>query len=184
MTASTIAPPMTVEEFLLLPEGADDGRFELIDGEIFAEPMGGFVHDIVKNNLKDLFEVAGVQSHGYRCLVEQSYEVSPDDLLIPDVSVMRRDRLTRPSGGNSPAAGTPEVVFEVSITDQNWVQQKKISAYLDNGAQAVCYVFPELRTVVVYTTDRWRRLREQDTLEFPALLPGLTIPVSAIFDNI
>ena len=182
MTATT-APPLTVAEFLLLSERDDDGRYELIDGEIFAEPMGGFVHDIVKNNLKDLFEAAGVQAHGYRCLVEQSYEVSPGDLLTPDVSVMRRSRLTRPVG-NSPAVGTPEITFEVAISDKPWVLQRKVSAYLHNGAHAVCCVYPQLRSVVVYTTDRWRELGEHAALEFPALLPGLTIQVSAIFDNI
>jgi Uma2 family endonuclease len=76
-----------------------------------------------------------------------------------------------------------EIPIEVVISDQPWVLQRKISAYLKNGAYAACCAYPNLKRVTVYTAHEWRELSEQDHLEFPTLLPGLSIPVSAIFDG-
>ena len=75
-------------------------------------------------------------------------------------------------------------MIEVAISDQPWVLRRKISAYLANGAHAVCCAYPNLRNIVVYTAREWRELTGHDKLEFPALLPGVGIPVSAIFEGV
>lgn len=62
--------------------------------------------------------------------------------------------------------------------------QRKISAYLANGAHAVCCAYPDLRNIVVYTAHEWRELSGEDKLEFPALLPGVSIPVASIFEGV
>jgi hypothetical protein len=43
---------------------------------------------------------------------------------------------------------------------------------------------PDLKTITVCTAHEWRELTEQDHLEFPALFPGVSIRVSAIFEGI
>ena len=75
-------------------------------------------------------------------------------------------------------------MIEVAISDQPWVLRRKISAYLANGAHAVCCAYPNLRNIVVYTAREWRELTGDDKLEFPSLLPGVGIPVSAIFEGV
>jgi Uma2 family endonuclease len=182
MAANPIAPPMTVDEFLRI-HGDDDDRYELIEGEVCERTMDGHSHYMVKNNLKELFDQAGVASYGFRCLIEASFRLTNSSAVVPDVAIVRMERLEHRTG-NSPASGSPEIPIEVAISDQSWVLQRKISAYLANGAHAVCCAYPNLRNIVVYTAHQWRELTGDDKLEFPDLLPGVGIQVSAIFEGV
>jgi Uma2 family endonuclease len=181
MAANSIAQRMTVDEFLRI-HGDDDDRYELIEGEACERTMDGHSHFMVKNNLKDLFDQAGVASHGFRCLIEASFRLV-NSAVVPDVAIIRMERLEHRTG-NSPANGSPEIPIEVAISDQSWLLQRKISAYLANGAHAVCCAYPNLKTIVVYTAHEWRELSGEDKLEFPDLLPGVGILVSAIFEGV
>jgi Uma2 family endonuclease len=182
MAANPIASPMTVDEFLRI-HGDDDDRYELIEGEACERTMDGHSHFMVKNNLKELFDQAGVASYGFRCLMEASFRLTNSSAVVPDVAIIRVERLEHRTG-NSPASGSPEIPIEVAISDQSSVLQRKISTYLANGAHAVCCAYPNLRNIVVYTAHEWRELSGEDKLEFPALLPGIGIPVSAIFEGV
>jgi Uma2 family endonuclease len=183
MAAFPIATPATADEFLRVHSDDDDNRYELIEGEVCERDMNGYSHDRVKNNLNRLFDRAGVAGHGYECWIEHSFRMANSGVMTPDVAIIRRERLENRTG-NSPTTGAPEIPIEVAISDQPWVLQGKISAYLANGAHAVCCAYPNLRNIVVYTAHEWRELKEEDKLEFPALLPGVSTPVSEIFRGI
>ncbi len=183
MAAHPIAPPMTADEFIRLYGEEDENRHELIDGEVYERPLNGYTHDRVKNNLKKLFDRAGVDGHGFECWVEHGFRVSEKAAMIPDVAIFRAVR-PEYAKRNSPSPQAPEIAFEVALSDSSIVLQRKISAYLRNGAEAVCYIFPDLRKVVVYTAHEWSELSEGDQLEFPTLLRGIAIPVSAIFEDL
>lgn len=173
---------MTVDEFLRI-HGRDDDRYELIEGEACKRDLNGYAHDRVKNSLKELFDQAGVGSYGFRCLIEASFRLTNSSAVAPDVAIVRRERLEHRTG-NAPVSGAPEIPIEVAINDQPWVLQRKISTYLANGAHAVCCVYPNLRNIVVYTAHEWRELTGEDKLEFPDLLPGVGIPVAAVFEGV
>ena len=174
---------MTAEEFIRVYGQDDDDRHELIDGDVYERTLNGSTHDYVKNNLKELFDQACVADHGFKCWIEHSFRITNTSVMTPDVAIFRAERLAGRKG-NSPTAGAPEIAFEVTITDSISVFQRKVSAYLRNGALAVCCVYPSLRVAVVYTAHEWRELTEADRLEFPVLLPGVSIPVSALFEGI
>lgn len=182
MAAHPIGPPMTAGEFMRLYGEEDENRHELIDGVVYERPLNGFMHDMVKNNLKELFDRAGVGGHGFKCWIEHSFRVSQEAIPIPDLAIFRVQRPPYEKR-NSPTAGAPEIAMEVATNDSSIVLQRKISAYLRNGAVAVCCVYPDLRTITIYTAHEWRELRDGDNLEFPALLPGISIPVSAVFED-
>lgn len=171
---------MTADEFLLVYGGDDDDRHELIEGEVCERTVTGYSHARVKNNLKELFDQAGVASHGYRCWIEHSFRLANSSVVTPDVAIIRMERLDHRTG-NSATIGAPEIPIEVAISDQPWALQGKISAYIANGAHEVCCAYPNLRKIVVYTAHEWRELSGEDKLEFPALLPGVSIGVSDIF---
>jgi len=103
--------------------------------------------------------------------------------MTPDVAIIRMERLENRTG-DSVTNGAPEIPIEVAISDQPWLLQRKISSYLANGAHAVCCAYPNLRNIVIYTAHEWRELTAEDKLEFPDLLPGLSIRVSAIFEGV
>lgn len=173
---------MTADEFIRL-HGDEDDPYELIDGEAYERPVNGYTHDRVKNSLKKLFDRAGVDGLGFDCWIEHSFQLGNSSVVTPDVAIIRAERLAGRSG-NSATAGSPEIVFEAAISDRPPVLQRKVSAYLRDGAHAVCCVYPDLKRVVVYTMHEWRELSEPQTLEFPDLLPGIGVSVSAIFDRV
>jgi Uma2 family endonuclease len=183
MAAFPITSPMTADEFIRAHGEDEDDRYELIEGEASERTLNGYSHDRVKNNLQKLFDRSGVDRLGFECWIEHSFRLANSSVMIPDVAIIRMERLENRSG-NSATTGAPEIPIEIAISDQPWVLQRKISAYLANGAQAVCCAYPNLRTVVVYTAHEWRELSGEDKLEFPALLPGVSLVVSDIFKGV
>lgn len=137
---------MTADEFIRV-YGDDDGDLhELIEGEVYERTVNGYSHYMVKNNLKELFDQAGVARHGFRCFIEPSFKMADSSVVTPDAALIRMGRLTN-----------------------------------QNGTQAVCCAYPNLRNIVVYTAHEWRELSGEEKLEFPALLPDVSILVSEIF---
>src|SRR5580658_5675074 len=175
MAAQPIPSLMTADEFIRVHGRDDDDRYELIEGEVCERTLNGHSHYTVKNNLKELFDQAGVASHGFRCLIEPSFRMADSSIVTPDVAIVRREPLEN-RNGNSVTSGAPAIPIEVAINDQPWALQRKITAYLGNGAHVVCCAYPNLKTIVVYTAHEWRELSGEDKLEFPDLLPGVGIP--------
>lgn len=68
MAAQPIPSPITADEFIRVYGNDDDDRHELIDGTVCERTLTGYSHDRVKNNLKELFDQAGVGRHGYKVL--------------------------------------------------------------------------------------------------------------------
>jgi Uma2 family endonuclease len=182
MAANPIATPMTADEFLRMTGENDAERFELIEGEICERDANGYAHDLLKNNLKELFD-REMRDRLFKCWLEHSFRLGDSSVVTPDAAIILSDRLVNRTG-NSPTDGAPEIPFEVAISDRPTVLQRKVSAYLRNGAHAVCCVYPELRSIVVYTAHEWRELSAEDMLEFPALLPGIAIPIAAVFQGV
>jgi Uma2 family endonuclease len=183
MAAQPIPSPMTADEFIRVYGNDDDDRHELIDGTVCERTVTGYSHDRVKNNLQKLFDQSGVDRLGFECWIEHSFQMANFSVMTPDVAIIRRERLENRTG-DSATTGAPEIPIEVAINDQPWVLQRKISAYLANGAHAVCCAYPNLKNIVVYTAHEWRELSGEDKLEFPDLLPGVGILVSAIFEGV
>jgi Uma2 family endonuclease len=57
----------------------------------------------------------------------------------------------------------------------------KTEAYLANGSRSVWIVFPEVRSVMVYTRDAVREFKGSQSIE-DSLLPGFSSPVAAFFE--
>jgi Uma2 family endonuclease len=91
--------PATEVDLLALPE---EGRgFELIDGEL-VEKQGGFRHGRAHFNLAGLLSPYGRRTGGsdrrggWWFLLEQLVELSPGQILRPDVAGWLRERLSEP----------------------------------------------------------------------------------------
>lgn len=59
----------------------------------------------------------------------------------------------------------------------------KVDSLLSNGAAVVWAVFPMLESLFVFDGSSIRRLRHQDTLEAPSLLPGFKLPIARLFPD-
>jgi Uma2 family endonuclease len=56
-----------------------------------------------------------------------------------------------------------------------------VDAYLEGGSKSVWVVFPEARSVQVYTRESLRELKADQSIEDP-LLPGFSSPVAGFFE--
>ena len=168
---------LTSEQYLALPDEFDKNgnhvKDELIGGEVVRLPIPPKLHDLVRANIaKSMlwFDVV---------LVSTGFEVSKYDTLIPDVSVVRRERL---SIDDRIFRGAPVLAIEVVSPDETARHLKsKVDAYLANGSQSVWVVYPDACSVMVHTSDSVRELKADQKIEDP-LLPGFSTPVSAFFE--
>jgi Uma2 family endonuclease len=105
----------------------------------------------------------------------------------PDVSFVRWDELP---GRHLPSAAVPalypDLAAEVMRKDHTRAEMaRKRKEYFLAGTRLVWQVNPRNRTVDVYTApDRFTTLAEADTLDGGDVLPGLTLPVRALFVNL
>lgn len=176
---------LTSEQYLSLPEEFDQNgnriKDELIGGEVVKMPPASNLHDRIKNRIKFLIDRYIDQNSlsTLESLVEMGTVVSKYDTFVPDVSVVRCERF---SGVDRVFRGAPDLAIEVvSPSDTVTRLKAKVDAYVEGGSNTVWVVFPESRSVMVYSDDSVRELKGDQMIHDP-LLPGFYTPVSAFFD--
>src|SRR5205814_9362527 len=114
---------------------------------------------------------------GYQCFGSTFNKVRK-----PDVSFVTLEKLPerRFSGGYAKFA--PDLAIEVISTHDTMEEvELKIEEYLKAGTRSVWVVHPRARVIDVYRHDGTvLRLRENDTLTEPELLPGFACPVNEL----
>lgn len=60
-------------------------------------------------------------------------------------------------------------------------RKMKTEAHFANGSHCVWIVFPDARSVMIYTSDSVREIKGEQVIEDP-VLPGFSCPVSAFFE--
>jgi Uma2 family endonuclease len=177
---------VTSEQYASLPDEFDHNgnriKDELIGGEIVKMSHGTQLHDLVKMNIAAalLLYLQASKRPDLKALVEIAYVVTPHDTFVPDVSVLPRTRLTPQK--DKYILGAPELAIEVvSPTDTVLRLKAKVDTYLANGSHSVWVVFPDSRSVMVYTSTSVRELKADQAIEEP-LLPGFSVPVSDFFE--
>jgi len=183
MAATTL---LTSDQFLAMPEELDQNgnalHRELINGEVVSMPHAAQRHDIIRSNIfeKLIVYLRGNQSLGLKAFPDSQFIVSRSDIFIPDLSVLAISRLN-PSEQKY-VSGAPELAIEVVSPSDSAAHLKiKTEAYLANGSRSVWIVFPEVRSVMVYTHDAVREFKGSQSVDDP-LLPGFSTPVSAFFE--
>jgi Uma2 family endonuclease len=182
MAATTL---LTSDQFLAMPEEFDQHgnrtKDELIGGEVVKMPPASLVHDLIKNRINELLieYLRANPQLGLKTLVEIGAQVSDADAFIPDVSVVKRSRL---SGATRVFQGSPDLAIEVvSPSDTAKNLERKVDAYLQGGAKSVWIIFPEARSVMVHTGESVSKLKADQSITDP-LLPGFSSPVGAFFE--
>ena len=174
---------MTSAEFLAQPIECDHCgnriRDELIGGEVVLITPS-MPHDLIKNHINHaLIHYLDLNPNlSLTSLVGLGVEVSEYDTFIPDVVVVRDQRLDAEA---RIFQGSPELAIEVvSPTDTEVHLRRKINAYLRAGSTAVWAVYPQSKSVMVYSGDTSHELKGDEKIEV-TLLPGFSSPVSAFF---
>ncbi|OFW20666.1 MAG: hypothetical protein A3G21_22170 [Acidobacteria bacterium RIFCSPLOWO2_12_FULL_66_21] len=177
---------MTYDDLLALP---DDGlRHELIDGEHFVSPSPGSAHQLIVGNL--YLQIATfLREHpmGVVMLAPFDIVISRYDVVEPDLIYFSSERF-KTTVGEKNAQGPPDLAIEVlSPSTRRRDEILKRRLYERSGVAEYWVVDPEIETIKVYVVqDGKYRLASELSREYEAmlstpLLPGLTVPLAAVF---
>ena len=174
MTA--IASSLTLQEFLTLPNLEESPAWELIGGRVTQKPMPTSHHSILQKRLVGAIDQADSDYEAFpelRCVLQQQS-------VVPDVTVIRRDRLPVQ---NAPVQGAPDWMIEILSIDQSTTKLiAKLQSCLIEGTQLGWLIDPEEQIILVF----WQDLH-LELLRGTAVLPvlpeiPLTLTAQQVFD--
>ncbi len=172
----------------LLRFGGDDIRRELVNGRIIEMPPHGGMHGQLAGRIFRRLAEHVERAGGGEVLVGDVGFVltvpgDPERVRAPDVVFVSKTRLPEGRLPQDSPMGPPDLAVEVlSPSDDPVDVQQKVRDYLDAGARLVWLVAPQARTATVYRSDGSARLlRDEDALDGEDVLPGLVIPLVAVF---
>jgi Uma2 family endonuclease len=166
--------------------GADGERMEFFDGEMREKdgvsgrhgeievqltiPLGSFV---LENRLGRI----------YPSDTQFRISVAPEIIHIPDLAVVRADRLPSEAERWHIMPIAPDLAVEVvSPNDRYEEVLEKIERYHQAGVPLVWLVQPRRRAVEVHPLGQPSfLLREGDTLEGGDIIPGFRLPIANLF---
>jgi Uma2 family endonuclease len=175
---------MTAEEFAALP--LDGLRAELIQGEMVTMPAAFTDHGETASRL-NIIVGHYVLAHrlGKTFAAETGFLIArnPDTVRAPDFAFIQASRVTPQASTASWGQVIPDLVAEVvSSSDRAGEIDQKVRMWLEAGVRLVWVLYPQAHTIFAYTPDApVRLLRDGDTLDGGAVLPGFTTNVADIF---
>lgn len=171
---------VTVQEFLDRPE-SEGCIEELIGGEVISMPRAGYPHEMTKSNLARLLSGWCSQNPSARMFFEAAYQLNDRDCLIPDLSL---DTHRLASGSTGVFQGPPELAIEVVSSESAARLEEKIRLYLTHGGKSVWAVYPGERMVRIHPAAHELKTFFDDQLTDSIVLPGFSVPISAIFEGV
>ncbi len=183
--------PMTLEEFLALPEEVDTKRM-LIRGRLWERPLmtkRNRIHSRLTARISYLLEawlqkqpqprgeIAGGEAGA---IIRRVPEVTTVGI---DVAYFGPDITTSSATGTSLYDGAPVLAVEI-LSPHNTSEEmlSKVEEYLECGSKLVWVVEPKYRTVTVYRVDADPVMfNVRQTIDGEASLPGLSLPVAEMF---
>lgn len=174
---------VTAEQFMQITE---DGRFDLIDGEVhFVSPTQSW-HGIVSGRLALVFGMFAMEHGGESPTAEPGFQVAynPDSVLCPDACYVSPAKMAGlPPGSTGWFPFAPDIAVEVlSPSESRRTTARKVELYLAAGSAQVWVVDVKKETLSVHTRDATpRTYRRDDTLDGGDALPGFSLPIARIF---
>jgi Uma2 family endonuclease len=179
-----------LERLITAEEFADADGFELaelIDGRIVEVPPPDFHHARVELRLA-VFLDSFVRENGLGAVGSGEVSIvtrrNPDRVRGADIVVLLGTQCDEvPESG--PLPFVPAVVVEVVSPSDRWADvMEKVAEYLDGGARMVWVVDRRRRVVHINRPDAVeRQVPVGESLSGEDVLPGLSIPVAALFED-
>jgi Uma2 family endonuclease len=177
------ATRLTYDDLEAIPQERPGDRHELIDGELVVTPSPIPKHQIVSGNIE-----YALQSHvrendlGQMLHAPTDVRLTPDNVLIPDIMFISRDRLhvIGPKTIDAP----PDLVVEILSpgTCRRDLATKR-TLYARFGVQEYWIVDPETRsvTVLALTAHRYEEIpADADGTIRSGVLPDLSLAPEAV----
>lgn len=138
----------TVDDYYKLP---DDGRYELIDGKLYAMSAPSVLHQAILTELIFEFRKYIDQKRGNCKVYGAPCDVRLDQdhrtMVQPDLMICcRRDQITRKR-----IEGAPDLVIEIVSDSNSYIDySKKLQKYCDAGVREYWIISPKKKRVLVY----------------------------------
>lgn len=151
-----VIPRVTLDAFLEQADIDGSPAWELLDGVPLQKPMPTIFHSVLQKRLTALIDN-----------LEGAYEAFPelrcvlsDCSVVPDVVVVRRDRLPKENG---PFRGAPDWAIEVLSPDQSMTRLiEKLQICLQEGMRLGWIVDPMEQVVMVLLPEGRMTLQRGD----------------------
>lgn len=150
--ARTLAPPITLHEFLNSPH--TQARCELVDGAIAAKMSPKRFHSKTQRALLYLLDAWGDElgEVGVEWAIVLERNGQPW-VPVPDLLFVFRDRLPE-NLGDEACPVPPDLAIEIVSPNQNFGDVvDKATSYLKAGVACVWIVDPQAKTIVVFNPD-------------------------------
>jgi Uma2 family endonuclease len=183
MPVNTKFPPLTVENYKLLPETGP--RYQLIQGDLYMAPAPNRFHQEISRNLQ--FELHSyLRRNPVGKLFNAPFDVYLDQINVfqPDIIIVLNERLRILTEDG--AEGAPEFTVEIlSPKTRRLDLVNKKQEYARAGVKELWIIDPEPRTIMIHQfvsdgTEQIRQIDEKGTLT-TALLPGFSLAAKTIF---
>jgi Uma2 family endonuclease len=163
---------LTFEEFERLPEQAEPGKRELLDGEVIEMPPADREHGNFSEQifiwLREAVAAAHVRGEAAELgevHIEMGYRLPGSAYVQPDVSITHAAQEYAKYLNGSPAIAI-EVVSESNTAED---MEKKVGLYFRYGAREVWRVYRDPVHIVVHLPDYTSRTIRQGSLTTPLL---------------
>ena len=172
---------MPLEKFLQWkPE--DRFKYEWIDGRIEKTERSMIPEQqFIILNLQDRFSQTKAYGLGDRLVIETDATLNAQELRRPDIALITRAQIVSCANG-----GTFLPAFAIEIISKNDNINKvreKLEAYFRSGVQVVWHIFPLLKKVDVYTSQKKVSvLSENDFCSAAPVVPDFEISVNELFN--
>jgi Uma2 family endonuclease len=178
-------PPLTVENYKLLPETGP--RYQLIQGDLYMAPAPNRFHQEISRNLQ--FELHSfLNRNRIGKLFDAPFDVYLDETNVfqPDIIVVLNERLGILTEAG--VEGAPDLVIEIlSPKTRRLDLVNKKQEYARAGVKELWIIDPEPRTVMIHQfafdgVEKVRQVNEGGTLS-SELLPGFSLGAAIIFER-
>ena len=182
-----IVTRLTYDDLESIPEEHPGDRHEIINGELVVTPSPAPMHQIVSRALFRLLDrhvAAG--DLGEVLFAPVDIRLTPDNVLIPDIIYIARDRLH--VIGSKTVDAPPDLVVEIfSPGTRRRDLDTKRALYARFGVQEYWIVDPDAETVTVLVLagDRYESVPPGDDGTIASrVLPGLTLALTDVFAGV
>ncbi len=179
----TLVQPLTLENFLQLPETEPGSEF--IDGQIIQKPMPQGKHSAIQTELAAALNVNLKSEKIARAFSELRCTFTGRS-IIPDITVFTWDRIPREKDGSVANIFQipPDWIIEILSPDQTHTKTiKKILSCLENGTQMGWLIDPIEQGVFVYLADQKVIFYDEpeSILPVPTFAQDLQLTVQQLF---
>ena len=180
------APGTATEQDVVDIEARENRLYELIDGVLVEKVMGFYKSYLAGLLIQYLGTFVRERDLGVVAGADGTLKLVPDQVRIPDVSFVAWERLP---DRRLPAEPIPQLAPDLAveiISKGNTREEmaRKLCEYFDAGVRLVWYIFPETRSVRVYTDPQSETdLTDDAILDGGEVLPGFRLPLRQLFSQ-